>query len=231
MIDMPSVCTARIGDEASLAIAPMNLPGMLHVEEEHLARLMAPDRRREFTVGRIAAREALRAAGAPSIAVMIGDAGQPLWPENWVGSLSHTRAYAAALVAAVSRYRAVGIDLDDGRPLGAQATADLMTSDEVRLILESGIATDVEGAQRFVFSAKEAVYKCQYPLTRRTDLDFLDVTLTFARDAAGSNRLVASWAAAGVAPTELMLEVFPAEIQGLVLAVAVAPQSITSLRV
>jgi 4'-phosphopantetheinyl transferase EntD len=92
------------------------------------------------------------------------------------------------LVAAASRYRAVGIDLDDGRPLGAETAADLMTDGEVQSVVEAGIATDVEGAQRFVFSAKEAVYKCQYPLTGRGDLDFPDVRLEHAHKGVPSLR-------------------------------------------
>jgi 4'-phosphopantetheinyl transferase EntD len=198
---------------------------MLHAEEEQLAQWMAPDRRREFTVGRVTAREALRAAGAPDVAVMVGNAGEPLWPESWVGSLSHTHAHAAVLVAAASRYRAVGIDLDDGRPLGAESAADLMTRDEVQSVIEAGIATDVEGAQRFVFSAKEAVYKCQYPLTGCGDLDFPDVRLEHAHNVTAVPLLRASWVGSADTHADLKVEVFPLLIHRLLLAVAVVLQS------
>lgn len=218
-------CTFWIDEAAVLAISPMNTLGTLHAEEDQLARLMAPDRRREFTVGRITAREALRAAGAPDIAIMVGDAGEPLWPTNWVGSLSHTRTHAAALVAAESRYRAVGIDLDDGRPLGPAAAADLMTCEEVKLVIKAGFATDVEAAQRFVFSAKEAVYKCQYPLTRRADLGFSDVALERADKVSTAARLLASWTGCHDTHAELRIEIFSSLVHGVALAIAVAPQA------
>lgn len=224
MTDSTSSAAVWTGDDAVLVIVPMSARGALHDEEARLAQAMAPDRQREFSAGRIAARNALRLAGAPEVAVPMGDAGEPLWPANWVGSLSHTRTHAAALVAPLSRYRGVGVDLDDGRSLGDDAAADLMGVDEVRLVIAAGIAGDWDSAQRFVFSAKEAVFKCQYPLTRNSDLPFPAVQLAKSRTAATPTRLAVAWRTHLLGPTAPDVEIFPVFDHGLTLAVAVVLQ-------
>lgn len=222
--DAPTA-TARLGNTAVVVLVPMGIMRTLHDREARFAQAMAPDRRREFTAGRIAAREALRLIGGPDVAIEIGTAGEPLWPARFVGSLSHTQTHAAVLVASSSEYLSVGIDLDDERVLDDAAASDLMTPEEVQKVLRAGIAADIPAAQRFVFSAKEAVFKCQYPLTDDANLDFLDIELIEGAQFGTTPRLLASWRVTQKQPQKQRIEVFPFHIQGLSIAVAVATSS------
>lgn len=207
---------------AALAVLPMSAGGTLPREEQELARAMAPERQHEFTIGRLAAHGALAAVGGPATAVLIGAAGEPLWPTAWVGSISHSRHHAAALVVSKRRVRSVGLDIVDERALDDRAAANLMTVPEVKRLIDAGWARDAESARRLVFSAKEAVFKCQYPLTGCASLDFLDVTLCRTRDAAGADRITASCPAWAQGEPPVMIEVFLRVLQGVVLALAVA---------
>ena len=222
MIDDPLIATARLGKTAVVVVVPMSTMRTLHDQEVRIAEVMTPDRRREFTAGRIAAREALRLVGGPDVAIGIGAAGEPLWPAGFVGSVSHTRTHAAAFVATSSDYLSVGVDLDDERALDDAAASDLMTPEEVQRVVSAGFAADVPTAQRFVFSAKEAVFKCQYPLAGDANLDFLDIELIESARSGGPSRLVASWRAAKERSIKRRIEVFPLRIQGPAIVVAVA---------
>jgi 4'-phosphopantetheinyl transferase EntD len=146
--------------------------------ERGIAVAMSTARRREFTGGRTAARHALGLLRYPSDnGIAMGMAGEPIWPTGVVGSLSHTTRHAAALVGRSLRYVSLGVDLDDGRPLGTAASADLMTDSEVAVVLAQGWTDDLAIAQNIAFLAKEALFKYQYPLTHRRDLDFDEVRL------------------------------------------------------
>jgi 4'-phosphopantetheinyl transferase EntD len=85
------------------------------------------------------------------------------------------------LIGRRARYASVGVDLDDERPLGEAAAADLMSGEEIELMQEIAWAGERSEALNVVFCAKEALFKCQYPLSGRPDLDFEDVRLTRSR--------------------------------------------------
>jgi 4'-phosphopantetheinyl transferase EntD len=75
----------------------------------------------------------------------------------------------AVAVARASDVAAIGIDVEPLAPLG---------EDLARFVLAPGDGP----ATRWLFSAKEAVYKALYPLTGQF-LDFCDVSVRFAGDA------------------------------------------------
>ena len=103
--------------------------------------------------------------------------GLPVWPHGFCGSLSHSHRHIAVLLARSSRYESVGVDIDDGRPLGAEASKTVVTARELQVIERLGWAVHGSTAEGIAFSAKEAVFKCQFPLTLDSALDFLDVGL------------------------------------------------------
>ena len=146
--------------------------------ERAQANEMTVGRRREFAASRALARQALALLGESSNPeIPIGSGGEPLWPVNFVGSLSHTATHVAALVARATGHASVGVDLDDGRLLGAAAARDLMTESEVDAVLAQGWTADAEIARNLAFVAKEALFKYQYPLTGFQELEFDDVRL------------------------------------------------------
>lgn len=156
------------------------LTPLFDAEESVVAR--AVDKRRwEFRAGRHCARRALGELGLAATAVPSGPDRAPVWPSDIVGSITHTgageRAYAAAVVARVDEVRALGVDAELSEPLAD----DLLP--RVLLPAEQAFVDSLEEPRRGLvamlhFSAKEAFYKCQYPLTGRF-LGFQDVEVTF----------------------------------------------------
>jgi len=170
----------------------------------------------EFSAGRRVGRLALAALGEVAlVGIPIGVGGEPIWPQGVVGSISHTARYAGALVSKVSRHLSVGFDLDDGRPVGDVAAARLMTTAEIDAVIGKGWANTVANAQTVVFSAKEAVFKCQYPRTRLRDLDFDQVCLATAQnpDALAANPSRDADAELGIALSRI--SIFSIDIQGV----------------
>jgi 4'-phosphopantetheinyl transferase EntD len=159
-------------------------------------------RRAQFAAGRDAARQVMAAMGASVVGVGQGIEGEPLFPAELRGSISHTRAYAVALVGFSDDYCSLGVDLDDAQPLGDAAAAGVTWQAEIsRIQRVMGIAGRA-AAQNFAFSAKEAIFKCQYPLTLNSKLGHQQVRLLVSGPGADVMS-VAGWRVA--APTATIL--------------------------
>jgi 4'-phosphopantetheinyl transferase EntD len=134
----------------------------LREAERHCVLRSAEKRIRDFTLGRDCAHRALGRLGAPVGAIPRQDNGAPHWPEGIVGSITHTRGYAAAAVAPAARFRGVGVD--------AERIEVLATGVEQRLFLPEELA-DLEASPpglratlaMTLFSAKEACFKACSP--------------------------------------------------------------------
>jgi 4'-phosphopantetheinyl transferase EntD len=153
----PSV---RVHEGLIAQIAPELWP-----EEESLVADAVETRRREFAAGRTLARRALAELGGPQEPIRTRSGGRaPVWPAGFVGSISHTRDYAAAAVARTDAIAGVGIDLEDWPRLSPRLEAKILRPGEVgRLADLDDQARAIAAAA--VFSAKEAFYKLQHPLT------------------------------------------------------------------
>jgi len=131
---------------------------------------MAPIRRREFTLGRNAARHALRRLGIP--AATIGrhpEDRDPVWPAGVVGSISHSHGVAAAACAPADRVLGIGLDLERAGPLGDDLVAEICRPDELAHLRE--LAPHPVDWPKQLFTIKEAAYKAWFPRTR-TPLEF-----------------------------------------------------------
>ena len=127
-----------------------------------LAKAVA-SRRAEFVAGRLCARDALAALGAPSTTVPRGGDGAPEWPAGFVGSISHTAGFAFAAVARVSEARGLGLDVERI----SRFETDLRITRIVATPAERARFDLAAGNLATLFSAKEAVYKCLYPLLHK----------------------------------------------------------------
>lgn len=126
-----------------------------------------PKRRCEFVAGRLAAREALRRAGAAGDAwLAAGEDRAPVWPEGTVGSLTHTRGMAWALAAPAGVRRGIGCDLEAVvAARSVPAVTRLVLREEER---DAGPADlGFHEYLTLVFGAKECLFKCLYPTVRR----------------------------------------------------------------
>ncbi|MCS2158146.1 enterobactin synthase subunit EntD [Scandinavium sp. H11S7] len=122
----------------------------------HHAQLSPAGKKRktEHLAGRLAAFYALQQHGFRYIPA-IGDNRQPLWPNGWYGSISHSGTTALAVVSR----EPVGVDLETVcRTEVCEEIADSIISPEEHTLLKnSGLPFPL--ALTLAFSAKESVYK------------------------------------------------------------------------
>ena len=134
----------------------------------------SPKRQREFLCGRYHAHRLLEAMGYTDTTIDRDERGCPLWPEKVVGSISHTSDFCIALVANQRRYASVGIDLEESGRMKSSLWSRLFTDSERAALRQ--IDDPVEQMRRaaVIFSAKEACYKCDYPVDNHTH-EFRDI--------------------------------------------------------
>ncbi len=169
------------GDEAAAdEIATTVLP--LH---DDLAGAL-PARRREFAVGRYCAAEALRElTGEAHRTVGRAPDRSPCWPPGIVGSISHTRGVAWALVGRRDDYRGLGVDVEAvmNEKRARTVEARIATQGELAAIADAG-GVDHQTAVTIAFSVKEALFKCLYAEVGRI-FGFRDVRLGMPDPASG----------------------------------------------
>jgi len=138
--------------------------GLLKAEREAVVGA-AQTRIEQYTAGRVCSRIALGRLGvAPTTPILRGEDRAPIWPTGVVGSISHTDRWCAAAVARTEQVRSIGIDLEPATPLKESLWRRVCTPKE-RDWLHELSSPGLTG--KILFSAKEAVYKCQYPITSK----------------------------------------------------------------
>jgi 4'-phosphopantetheinyl transferase EntD len=137
--------------------------------EERAALANAVEKRRaEFGTARVCARKALARLGYAPMPLVPNKDRSPIWPAGVVGSITHTRGYCGVVVAKDSALVSVGVDAEQDK---------LLTPDLIEMICTAGERRGLfERDAVLYFAAKEAFYKCQYPLTQKY-LGFQDVEL------------------------------------------------------
>ena len=175
---------------------------------------MSPGRRAEFVAGRVCAWRALlearakearakeageKEAGAKDTGATVRgpvlpvDERLPVWPAGWLGSISHSGAWAVAAVASKARCQALGLDLQD--LIAPQTVADVqpLVATE-RELARMAAQWDRPHALTLLFSAKEALYKALYPRLRRfQDFDAAELTAISASRAEVTLTLTRDW--------------------------------------
>lgn len=148
----------------------------LRVEEETLIDGAVEKRQREFRAGRHAAHAALAKLNAPDTPLLRGEQREPLWPQGHLGSITHCRDLCLAVCARDRQLAGLGIDVEPLDPLPHGVDRYIHTESEMAFI-----ADNPEGhPERLIFSAKESLYKCYYPLVQRF-FGFHSVELMFDR--------------------------------------------------
>jgi len=139
-------------------------PALLYPEEAAYLRQAIAKRVGEFAAGRLCAREALAQLGIAGFPLLVGADRRPQWPENVVGSITHTQGFGAAVAAPRARIRAIGVDAEVVGRVKPALWQKICAPQEIDWLGRlSGPEQERLGA--LVFSAKEAFYKCQYGLT------------------------------------------------------------------
>ena len=165
--------------QACIAGPEMEAFGLTEEEGACVARAV-PARRREFILGRVALKQALARIGAAVSSIPTLPDRSPRLPPGYVASLTHCEGLCAAVAARAEDVAALGFDAEQAEPLpaefealicgprdGAAGTGKLSRPDPLWLTV--------------LFSAKEAVYKCQHRIAS-VNPDFSDVSLVFHAD-------------------------------------------------
>jgi 4'-phosphopantetheinyl transferase EntD len=147
---------------------------LLPEEAVYLGRAVAK-RVQEFAAGRMCARCALAEFGIADFPVKVADDRQPIWPDGMVGSITHTAGFCAAVVAERRRMTALGLDSEVVADVNVEIWPSICVPIEAAWVRSLPVS-EQPAAVALIFSAKEAFYKCQYPVVREP-LNFDDVSI------------------------------------------------------
>jgi 4'-phosphopantetheinyl transferase EntD len=196
-------------------------------EEVALVSRAAVKRRCEFLDARRCAHQAMRRLGVPPVPLLIGNRGEPLWPADLVGSITHCEGYRAAVAAFRTDVRSVGIDAEPNLPLPRGVLSNVSSAAERTWTDRMSRRGQGTCWDRLLFCMKESVYKAWYPLTGRW-LGFSEAEIEPVDEETGFFRariLTAVPEPLGDEPTEFSLR--GAEREGILLAVVVVPEAIS----
>jgi len=162
-------------EQVAIAVTDPKAPQpALMVSEGDAVAGAIPARQREFAAGRAAARAAMAQLGIDAKPIPADPDRAPIWPQGLTGSISHTDEICVAVVSRTVICHSLGLDIETATPLNVDLIATICSDTE-----QGRIAGPDHGfLAKLIFSAKEAVYKAQYPLTGQLfGFDHLDVTL------------------------------------------------------
>lgn len=149
-------------------------------------------RQKEFLFGRMAAHQALSHLSEKfqECSIRKGEQGQPLWPENSIGSITHSDTWAIAAAAQPNGIKTIGIDLQSfKRPLRYDISKYVCQESETLWAKE----IESKSHERIIsiFSAKESIYKAIFPLHQHR-LRFKDIALSWKDELQGFSALIAA---------------------------------------
>ncbi|KFX67709.1 4'-phosphopantetheinyl transferase [Pseudomonas taeanensis MS-3] len=157
-------------------------------------------RQSEYLAGRLCARAALRRLTGVADVPAVGSDRAPQWPSGLVGSITHGRGWAAAVVARCSDWRGLGLDVEQPLPASRaeRLAAEILTPNEL-LRLQALPVEQRAWRVSLTFSLKESLFKALYPLVLRR-FYFQDAELlSHAEDGSARLRLLidltGDWAA------------------------------------
>lgn len=145
---------------------PSSMPSVIDPSEARVVSAAVEVRKIEFHAGRAAAHAAMAALGIAPRPVPMADDRAPIWPEGITGSISHSKTACVAAVGTTSEWAGIGVDLEEATPLDPLMVAEICTKAE-RQWLGQQPAQERGLMAKLIFSAKEATYKAQYPVTGR----------------------------------------------------------------
>jgi enterobactin synthetase component D len=187
-------------DPALLAADDFQRAGI--VPSASLQRSVAK-RQAEYLAGRVCARAALQRLDGRNYVPGTHEDRSPIWPAGILGSITHGKGWAAAVVAAQGSCQGLGLDqeslLDDER--AERLMGEILTPSELERLDRRQLGLTVT----LTFSLKESLFKTLYPLTRqRFYFEHAEVL---------------EWSADGLARLRLLTDLSPqwqhgAELQG-----------------
>lgn len=177
---LPELLRGMFPQECGVASVHLSSEVPERTSEREFIRHAVEGRRREFRAGRHAARLALRSIGHEAVSIPVGPDREPVWPHGVTGSIAHSGDLAIAVVASSPAITSVGVDVEVAGAVGRDLWTACFTDGE-RDWLESRESQMAHVDASLLFSAKEAVFKALFPLTRRW-IDFPEVAVSLDWD-------------------------------------------------
>jgi 4'-phosphopantetheinyl transferase EntD len=151
--------------------------GSLLPAEAALVANAVASRRSEFAAGRALARRALASLGVPQAELAADQDGVPVWPRGFTGCITHAAGRVAVAVASSDAVGGgIGIDMEAVARFHRDLEPLVLSTSEIRLHLAGSTGAERQARTAVLFCAKEAWFKCQFPLTGRR-LGFLDTEI------------------------------------------------------
>ena len=136
-------------------------------------------RRDEFILGRAACHSALKQIGfLTPPPVLKGNKNEPLWPDGYIGSLTHSSGIAVCAVCSRHNSTGIGVDIEEIFSDVDQGVFDLVCGVSERSWVEQNPDDKILRFKQ-IFSAKEAAFKAFFPTAGQL-LDFKDSSLVWA---------------------------------------------------
>ncbi|MCD6569376.1 MAG: 4'-phosphopantetheinyl transferase superfamily protein [Deltaproteobacteria bacterium] len=163
------------------AVKTINDLGNYSLTPEEL-KLISPraveKRRIEFILGRAACNSALRNIGFSSPPpVLRGKSNEPIWPEGYVGAITHTKNIAICALCPRTKAGGIGVDLEEIEGDVSLDVYNIVCLDqELKWVLKDQSQSTLRFKQ--IFSAKEAAFKAFYPQVHEF-LNFKDAILSW----------------------------------------------------
>jgi 4'-phosphopantetheinyl transferase EntD len=170
------VAVELLADAPRSVLTEAELSSMSHCADKRIG---------DFTRGRACAHRALSELGVSDFSLLAGEKREPLWPAGIAGSITHTTGFAAAVVARRSEVESLGIDCEVIASVGEDLWERICTPAEQASLADLPSAQAQQQAA-LIFAAKEAFYKCQFPVSREW-VGFEDVAIEVS---GGSFRIV-----------------------------------------
>ena len=151
---------------------------LLHPEEEKISASFGSSKRRaEFSLGRYCARRALSKFELQSLPILRNiESREPYWPKSVRGSITHSEGFAAVAVGLTKDVSGIGIDLESlSRVVDFNIMRHVCVENE-RKFLDSLSPEHATRNLRIIFSAKESIFKCFFPISQ-TYLYFQDAEI------------------------------------------------------
>jgi enterobactin synthetase component D len=138
----------------------------LFEEEKRQIDSFASTRKIDFSTGRYCARKVLETFGKSDVPLLIGSNREPLWPEGYIGSISHSKNLCGAIAGKLDQFRSLGLDIEELSRIQPNIINHVCTPDESLFLQQFDAQTQLHYTT-LTFAMKEAFYKFQFPITRQ----------------------------------------------------------------
>lgn len=124
-------------------------------------------RKAEFVAGRFCARKCMEYYGVASKNIPIGGHREPIWPDGFLGSITHSHNRAICVFGSTDEYRGVGVDIETIFPerLAQSVKNQILFGDELNFTGNTTLRKNT--LVSLAFSAKESLFKAIFPSVRK----------------------------------------------------------------